>query len=147
MTEAPESVTVDELTAALCAVEHPCGGRNDCASCRGKAISLLSHVMSLREPEYEPGETYRDAKGEDWRYEPSASAEKPGSWAECPWLKLGSAGVFSVGTPDRPLRKLVPLPTREDLVPVLVESIAHDVSGYEGQAQRVLKLLEGASDD
>jgi hypothetical protein len=66
--------------------------------------------------------------------------------AALPWLLVGKDGLVISrveGVPARPLRRLVPLPGRADLIAALEEDLSRE-HGYDGQANRVLALLEGA---
>jgi len=116
VTSTPEAITEAELADAFCR-----NGANGGKAASVLAAEIFAFVSSSREPEYEPGAMYRDANGDLWLYEPGASDAKPGSWAECPWLKPGSAGAFSLGSPERPLRRLVPEGSREAAVVLVTE--------------------------
>src|SRR5580704_2071658 len=105
----PEAVTEDELTKALIHVEHS-GGKDGCASCRGKAVSLLEHVRSQREPEYERGQFYEDAIGQRFF---RVLGDGDG------WSVMPEGIPYPGDYPRRPLRKLVPLPDRLAVLDVL----------------------------
>ena len=125
MSGQPEAITEVELDWVL--RYHDSG-----LTAQGLIREIKNHC---REPEYEPGGVYQDANGAPWVYSPRRDATAP-------WLKPGGEGSWSTPTPKRPLRRLVPLPAREDLLTALEESIVLE-HGYEGQASRVLALLEG----
>lgn len=132
----PETVTREELTA-FC-VRHKDYGVPT-------ADAIWDDIAAHREPEYEPGGLYRDARGDPWLYEPEAKAADPGgSWAECPWLKPGSAGAFSRGTPKRPLRKLVPVPSRDAIYATLAN--VEWPGNCDQLTGRIVRLLEGSDD-
>jgi hypothetical protein len=67
MTATPESITEAELAAAFGRLPLP--GLYD----GGKmAASLVADVLAHREPEYEPGEAYADARGDKYPKAPRA---------------------------------------------------------------------------
>ena len=78
------------------------------------AANLFERARRHREPEYEAGEMYRDADGINWLYAPERDENRDGSWADCPWLKPGDRGAFSLNSPIRPLCKLVPEDGKEE---------------------------------
>jgi len=85
-----ETITRDELTAALTS-----------GPLRANAPDLLAaeifeHVISRREPRYEPGCAYEDAEGTVFL------RSEIGDWVD------RSGGRWNDATPVRPLRKLVP---------------------------------------
>jgi hypothetical protein len=106
--------------------------RNVMGGAKSEAARIVRDILAHRESEYEPGEIYADPGGNYWKRTDGGD-----------WLTFGSKHVYAHNYLMLPLRKMVPLPSHDELVAVLIESIAHDVSGYEGQAQRVLKLLNG----
>ena len=66
---------------------------------------MVADIKSHREPEYEEGAVYRDAYGEIWQY------------ANTGWRIFGTPAVAKFETPKRPLRKLVPETTPEEVPP------------------------------
>lgn len=104
---AEETITRDELAAY-----YMLNGASSPAVAEEAAAGAFAWAAGQREPEpeYEPGVMYQDAAGQFWLYEPPprTAANVAGSWLECPWLKPGSAGAFSAGAPEQPLRRLVP---------------------------------------
>jgi len=132
---APEAITRDELADALAALKITPEDENTFYP--AVADGIFEHVRRSREPEYEPGEIYEDAAGH--RYMRVGVAALP-------WLLVGKDGLVISrveGVPARPLRRLVPLPGRADLIAALEEDLSRE-HGYDGQANRVLALLEGA---
>ena len=135
---APETITRDELEAVLTRCLRTATRITFAGEPGSIAADLFAEARRQREPEWQHGDVVKDAKGDVWWWN---------GYGNGGWDAPGVSGQVGADVPARPLRKLVPLPFHDDLVAVLVESITHDVSGYEGQAQRVLKLLEGGSDD
>jgi hypothetical protein len=73
-----------------------------------EAARIVRDIKAHREPRYEPDAMYRDADGTNWLYAPGLAEAREGSWADCPWLKPGDKGAYSLNSPARPLRKLIP---------------------------------------
>lgn len=105
-----DTITRDELAAALDGLRIT-RGETDLGlfvgNPRAFAEALFDRAARNREPEYEPGAVYLDADGTVWQYTPDRPENQGTSWADCPWLKPGSAGAYSLNTPKRPLRRLV----------------------------------------
>lgn len=97
------------------------------------AADIFDLVKRSREPEYEPGQFYQDATG---RVFFRVLGDGKG------WSLMPDGATYRHEYPQRPLRRLVPLPFREDLLAALEESIVRE-HGYEGQVNRVYDLLNG----
>jgi hypothetical protein len=124
MTAIPESITEAELAAAFGRLPLPGlygGGEAELAAAFGRlplpglygggkmAASLVADVLAHREPEYEPGEAYADARGD--KYLRSSS----GGWVDY------STTWHPHELPQRPLRKLVPEGSREAAAVLVAE--------------------------
>ena len=137
MTGQPEAITEAELDWVL--RFHSSG-----LTAQGLIREIKDHY---REPEYEPGEVYRDADGATWEY-------RPDSDGICPWLKPGGEGRWSTPTPRRPLRRLVPEGSeatarktvdRGQIINILAAGGAHTCEWLSGKADRICEYLEEAS--
>lgn len=128
-----ETVTRDELAGAWKRLHFD-------ESC---LPAMLADIEAHREAEYVPGSVYQDAAGGVWVYVPRADD------SGCCWLKPGEAGVWSRGTPVRPLRRLVPewspaLPDVKAIAGVITEwtDARHDVLEA---AMRIRKMIMEAA--
>jgi hypothetical protein len=154
MTAIPESITEAELAAAFGRLPLPGlygGGEAELAAAFGRlplpglygggkmAASLVADVLAHREPEYEPGEAYADARGD--KYLRSSS----GGWVDY------STTWHPHELPQRPLRKLVPegpqsaKPSHFDVLAEIVTGLGRDETGKQ-LADRICMLM-GASDE
>lgn len=125
----PETITRDELAEALRGLKITPEDENTFYPAVADAI--FEKAKRNREPEYEPGAMYQDADGKFWLYSPDRPEVH---WADCPWVHPGSAGAYSLNSPERPLRKLVP------------EGSQAQMDGLDGEALDELLKRAGLSD-
>jgi hypothetical protein len=133
---APESITEDELAGALAELGIRINGN---AYFPELARNIFGYIeRQRREPElvYAVGDLFEDREGKQW-YRVGGGL---------PWRHVLTSQHHREDHPARPLRKLVPLPSRQDLLAALEEDISRE-HGYDGQANRIFKLLEGGSGD
>jgi hypothetical protein len=133
----PETITQDELAGALRERTRRCGGTYLVVSDMPEAAAeIFEMALSLRKPEYEPGQIYEDIVGARYL-----------CWYGRPllqWVRIFPDGAVQEchhDAPVRPLRKLVPLP---DHAAVLAEIVAWDGGRYADLADRICKLLEAS---
>lgn len=134
----PQSITEAELAEALAELGVRTGNR-DCFF-PALAESIFGRVAAHREPGYEPGGIYLSPDG--FRY-----MRLDGPPSGC-WMELhanGSTSHRGDGRPERPLRKLVPAPSRDAIYATLANGAARD--NVDQLTDRICKLLEGGSDD
>jgi hypothetical protein len=96
-----DTITRDELTA-FCVRHRDYGVPT--------AGAIWDDILAHREPEYEPGEIYRDAIGNRWQRTHDGKSLAPGSSAD-----------HEHGYPARPLRRLVPEGPKVDHGQILAE--------------------------
>jgi hypothetical protein len=131
--EGAESITRDELRAAV--------GRLGWYVQRGEpsthpADRIIRDVERHREPRHEPG-AYEDSDG-------NLHVRVPGLNA---WLRVMDDGTTEVRPDDwveRPLRKLVPAPSRDAIYATLANGAARD--NVDQLTDRICKLLEGSDE-
>jgi hypothetical protein len=152
MTETPKAVTRDEL-AAFYRRSSNSGDRHDNAYVSAVAAAadeladrILADALAHREPEYEPGKIYEDARGDAYcRLIPGAPGNGQWAWTNCRTdLRVGEE------IPDRPLRKLVPegLPRNEWSYYEVRDTIVAGLDmghSTEQIASDICKLLDGTS--
>ena len=98
MTGAGETFTERELEEHFQRVQS---SRNVMGGAGIEAARIVRDIKAHREPEYEPGEMYRDAAGETWKFGQLRMPQEP-----C-WFKPGADRAYAFKVPVRPLRKLV----------------------------------------
>jgi hypothetical protein len=118
MSAIPETITDLELEQYF---QRRQAERNVMGGASSEAARIVQDILAHREPEFVPGAMYRDADGTNWLYAPGLAVAREGSWADCPWLKPGDHGAFSLGSPARPLRRLVPEGSHEAAATLVAE--------------------------
>ena len=122
-----ETITADELTWVLS--RH--GSHLD-------ATALIGEIRDRRDCGYEQGVMYQDPEGNVWQF------DYPLAPGEAFWLRPGIERTFTVGVPRRPLRRLVPLPARDDIYGTLALGIGRESA--DELTDRIVRLLEGTDE-
>jgi hypothetical protein len=129
--EGAESITEDELEQYFQRVQSV---RNVMGGASLEAARIVRDIKAHREPEYEPGRIYQDASRQPFYRCPDGS-----------WLWLPESKPFSDHTPNRPLRKLVPEPSRDAIYATLANGAVREWSYYEVRDTIVAGLELGQS--
>jgi hypothetical protein len=132
----PERITRGELRAAIDRLGwyEPRGPEK--GSSTHPADRIIRDVERHREPRHEPG-AYEDSEG-------NLHVRVPGLNA---WLRVMDDGTTEVRPDDwveRPLRKLVPAPSRDAIYATLANGAARD--NVDQLTDRICKLLEGSDE-
>lgn len=135
-TDLPETITRDELAEALRGLKITPEDENTFYPAMAEAI--FGKVRRNREPEYEPGEAYVDARGDNYL------RSETGGWVDY------STTWHPHGGPKCPLRKLVPEGSDETVIErsAVAAVIAKGILGDESSdviIHRIGQLLDGES--
>lgn len=106
MTSTPESITEAELATYY-------EQRGDVLDPKAAASAAFGVIGATREPEYEPGEIYRDVHGDVFKYCNELAGDTP-------WLGF-TGELYEPSHPAKPLRKMVPEGQHEQAAVLVAE--------------------------
>jgi hypothetical protein len=134
MNAASESITREELADAMRGLKITPEDENTFYPAVADAI--FAAAQRNREPEYEPGEIYQSGDGRRWEFYSDEDGQRG-------WLLPGQVAKYGFDFPSRPLRRLVPAPSRDAIYATLALGIERE--NADQLTGRICQLLEGGT--